>query len=114
MSDFEDWRKTFIMYGRILRKDGKVIDREYKDASEEERKIKEVNVSCYAFKASWLWENYKKIDKNKNSQKEYYLTDFWQIASDGTEKIETIKIPPEEALGANSKEELEILEKFTV
>ncbi len=112
VSDFDDWRKSFFKFGRILRKDGKIIDREFKDASEEEKNIKELNVSCYAFNAKWLWNNFIKIDNKKNAQKEYYLTDLWQIASENGEKIESIKIDPREALGVNSKEELEILENI--
>jgi bifunctional UDP-N-acetylglucosamine pyrophosphorylase / glucosamine-1-phosphate N-acetyltransferase len=72
-----------------------------------------VNAGCYVFEAKWLWENLKKI-KNENTQKEYYLTDLFQIAFEEGEKIETIKIDSREALGANSKEELEVLERFTV
>jgi bifunctional UDP-N-acetylglucosamine pyrophosphorylase/glucosamine-1-phosphate N-acetyltransferase len=110
--DFEDWRKAFIAFGRILRQENKVIGiREFKDASEEERLIKEVNAGCYMFKANWLWKNLTKI-KNDNIQNEYYLTDLFKIASEENEKIETVQIEPKEALGANTKEELEILEKF--
>jgi len=109
---FDDWYKPFLRFGRVLRKDGKIIDREFKDANEEEKNVKELNASCYAFDTKWLWDNFEKIDNKKNTQKEYYLTDLWQIASENGEKIETIKIDPREALGANSKEELEILEKL--
>jgi len=112
LPDFLDWREAFIKYGRIKRDGGKIIDREYKDATEEEKNITEVNVSLYAFNTKWLWENYKKINKEHNNQKEYYLTDLWQIASTNGDKIEIFHIDPAEALGANSKEELEILEKF--
>jgi bifunctional UDP-N-acetylglucosamine pyrophosphorylase/glucosamine-1-phosphate N-acetyltransferase len=110
--DFNDWHSVFTKFGRIIRDGGKIIDREWKDASFEERNIKELNISCYAFEAKWFWENYSKIDKNTNVQKEYYITDLWQIASENNEKVESISISPEEALGANSKEELEILEKM--
>lgn len=112
LPDYEDWRKAFLMYGRIIRKNGKIMDREYKDASEEERRIKEVNVSCFAFKARWLWENLENIDQNSNVQKEYYLTDLWEMASASGEKVESVQIDAKEALGANSQEELEILENM--
>ena len=84
---------------------------EFRDASEEERKIKEVNAGCYVFDAKWLWKNLDKI-KNENAQKEYYLTDLIKIAKGENEKVETVNIKPKEALGANTKEELEILENF--
>ena len=112
LPDFEDWRNSFIAFGRILRKDGKVQGiREFRDATEEERKITEVNAGCYIFNAQWLWQNLEKI-KNNNTQNEYYLTDLFKIASENGEKIETVKIENREALGANTKEELETLEKF--
>jgi bifunctional UDP-N-acetylglucosamine pyrophosphorylase / glucosamine-1-phosphate N-acetyltransferase len=112
--NFEDWYQAFWQYGRIIRFDDKIIDKEFKDASIAEKKIKELNVSCYAFEATWLWKNIRLLDKNLNSQKELYLTDLWQFASVNKEKIESIEISPEEALGANSKEELEMLEQFVV
>lgn len=112
--DFQDWRETLSKYGRIIRVGKKIIDREYADASAEEKQIKELNVSCYAFNAPWLWANIKKITKEKNTQKEFYITDLWQIASEEGEKIESVQMSPEEALGANSKEELEILEQIVV
>ncbi|MBP6060818.1 MAG: NTP transferase domain-containing protein [Candidatus Pacebacteria bacterium] len=111
--DFSDWRVVFTKFGRIIREDGKIVDREWKDASETERNIKELNISCYAFNAHWFWNNFSKIDKESNVQKEYYLTDLWQIASESNEKVESITIDPREALGADSKEELETLEKLT-
>ena len=98
----------------MLREDGEVASiREYKDASDVEKEVKEVNAGCYVFEASWLWKNLEKIN-NDNSQKEYYLTDLLKIAKDEKERIETVKISNQEALAANSKEELAILEKFGV
>ncbi|HAS80646.1 MAG: Bifunctional protein GlmU [Candidatus Nomurabacteria bacterium GW2011_GWE1_32_28] len=112
--DFDNWRKSFIAFGRIIRKNGEITAiREYRDASEEEKLIKEVNAGSYAFDAKWLWKNLEKIN-NKNIQNEYYLTDLLHIASLEKEKIEAIQIESHEALGANTKEELEILEEFVI
>ncbi|MFA4975091.1 MAG: NTP transferase domain-containing protein [Candidatus Paceibacterota bacterium] len=114
VSDFKDWRKGFLAFGRILRKDGKITGiREYKDANEKEKLIKEVNAGSYAFDAKWLWKNLEKV-KNNNIQNEYYLTDLLHLASKEGKKVEAIQIESHEALGANTKEELEILEKFAV
>lgn len=113
VQDFEDWRKGFQAYGRIIRDDSDnlVEIKEYKDATEKERNIKEVNAGCYIFDAEWLWKNLEKI-KNENAQKEYYLTDLLRIAKNDNEKIASITIDSREALGANTKEELQILEKL--
>lgn len=112
--DFLNWRKGFFGFGRILRENNKVIGiRECKDSTEKEKEITEINAGCYIFNAKFLWENLRKI-KNENAQNEYYLTDLLHIASREGEKIETVKIEPYEALGANTKEELEILENFSL
>ncbi|OIO29633.1 hypothetical protein COX93_00975 [Candidatus Nomurabacteria bacterium CG_4_10_14_0_2_um_filter_30_12] len=114
VSDFNDWRKAFIAFGRIIRKNGEITGIcEYRDASEKEKLIREVNAGSYVFDAKWLWENLEKI-KNNNIQNEYYLTDLLHLASKEKEKVEAIQIESHEALGANTKEELEILEKFAV
>lgn len=70
-------------YGRIVRDtEGSVIAIvEHKDATEEQRTIREINSGIYVFNKSDLFEGLKRITPN-NSQKEYYLTDvfdyFWK------------------------------------
>jgi bifunctional UDP-N-acetylglucosamine pyrophosphorylase/glucosamine-1-phosphate N-acetyltransferase/UDP-N-acetylglucosamine pyrophosphorylase len=70
-----------------------------------------VNPIFFCFNAEWLWEKIKTL-KTNNDQKQYYLTDLVGIATTEGYKIESINIDPKEALAANSKEELEILEKL--
>lgn len=113
LPDFEDWRSVFYnSFSRIIRdKNGKIMkDVQFRDASDEERKITEVNPIFFCFEANWLWSNLKKL-KTDNDQKQYYQTDLIKIAMEQGEKIESIHISPREGLAANSKEELEILEK---
>jgi UDP-N-acetylglucosamine diphosphorylase/glucosamine-1-phosphate N-acetyltransferase len=115
LPDFQDWREIFYAnFSRIIRdKNGKIVkDVQFKDANEEERKVTEVNPCYFCFEAKWLWKNLQTLQTD-NVQKEYYLTDLVKIAIQEKTKIESINIDPREALGANSKEELEILEKFT-
>src|SRR3989338_2200504 len=112
LPDFEDWRNVFYTnFSRIIRdKNGNIVkDIQFKDANEEEKKILEVNPCYFCFEAKWLWSKLKTLE-NTNTQKEYYLTDLVKIAMQEKIKIESISIASEEALGANSKEELEILE----
>jgi bifunctional UDP-N-acetylglucosamine pyrophosphorylase / glucosamine-1-phosphate N-acetyltransferase len=72
--DFEGWRSPFINFGRIERmKDGKIKSVEFKDCTEEQKKITELNPCIFCFKSEWLWENIKKLGK-ENAQGEYYLT----------------------------------------
>lgn len=114
VSNYDGEYKVFWTFARILRVNGAIVDiRDYRDASDEEKKIKEVNAGCYVFNAKWLWENLKKINK-ENIQGEYYLTDLLPIAFRDGEKVESINMDPREAMGANSKEELDILERLAV
>ena len=70
-------------YGRILRgEDGSVLGIvEEKDATDAQRKVKEINSGIYIFGSSHLYVALAHITTN-NVQKEYYLTDvfgyFWR------------------------------------
>lgn len=62
-------------YGRIVRENGKVTGIvEEKDASPEQRAIKEVNSAIYCFDTQALLRELPKLS-NANAQGEYYLTD---------------------------------------
>lgn len=85
---------------------------EHKDASEEQKNIKEVNVSCYCFDAKWLWENIDKLE-NQNTAKEYYLTDIIKIASKNGDKVASLIIENAfEGLGVNNEEQAEIIKSY--
>jgi len=114
LPDFKDWRINFVNFSRIIRdKNGKIVkDIQFKDANDEEIKITEVNPCYFCFDAPWLWKNLESL-KDDNAQKEYYLTDLIKIANTEKVEIESIEIEPHEALGANTKTELEILNRFS-
>jgi bifunctional UDP-N-acetylglucosamine pyrophosphorylase/glucosamine-1-phosphate N-acetyltransferase len=69
-------------YGRILRDaNGRVIAiREHKDASDEERAIREWNPGIYAFDAVFLQRELAKL-RADNAQGELYLTDLVSVAA---------------------------------
>ena len=68
-------------YGRILRRDGKVVGiREQKDCNDEERALIEWNPAVYAFRFGFLAAHLPKLTPN-NAQGELYLTDLIAIAS---------------------------------
>ncbi|ACK42063.1 Glucosamine-1-phosphate N-acetyltransferase [Dictyoglomus turgidum DSM 6724] len=100
-------------YGRVVRdKSGEVLKIvEEKDATEEEKKIKEINTSVYAFKWRELREVLQLL-KNDNAQGEFYLTDVIEIFNKRNLKIGTVVVDPVEVLGANTQEELSTLRKI--
>ncbi len=94
-------------YGRIKRHNHS-FDRvvEHKDATEEERKINEINTGVYVFKASELIASFKEL-KNDNAQNEYYLTDCLEIIKNkGLNVGVMIARDENEFLGINSKLQL--------
>ena len=113
VKDFEDWRKSFFNFGRIIRDiAGQIIAiREKKDCSPPELEIKEVNPGLYIFDAQWLCRNLGKLD-NKNAPGEYYLTDLVKLAMEQGHKINSIKIDPKECVGINTPEELLLAESL--
>lgn len=67
-------------YGRIVRNEDGLFDRivEQKDATDDERKVKEINAGIYCFDTQKLFASLANV-KNENSQGEYYLTDVPSI-----------------------------------
>lgn len=68
-------------YGRIIRGEEGWLERivEEKDASNEERLIREINTGIYCVRSAFLMEGLKEIGK-ENVQGEYYLTDLVEVA----------------------------------
>lgn len=100
-------------YGRIIRDSSSQVIGivEYKDASEEQKKIGEFNTGIWCFKSSALFEAIHRIDNN-NAQKEYYLTDTLSVLVSQGQKVEAVILEDlAQAAGINSQEQLADLEK---
>ncbi|MDR2428944.1 MAG: NTP transferase domain-containing protein [Candidatus Margulisbacteria bacterium] len=80
-------------YGRIVRNSTGYVERivEYRDATETEKAIREINSGIYCFNTAELFAALKQI-KNQNDQKEYYLTDVIGIMVGAGKKIGTLII----------------------
>ena len=79
-------------YGRVIRNAEGNVEKivEFKDASEEERKVREVNTGIYAFNNEALFEGLKLL-KNDNAQKEYYITDLVEILKGLGRTVKAVK-----------------------
>lgn len=100
-------------YGRIV-KNGDNVEAivEEKEASDEIKKIKEVNAGVYCFNSKELFKALEKIDNN-NEKGEYYLTDVIAINVKEGKKVRTYKLDDnDEILGINSKVELELANRI--
>ena len=97
-------------YGRIV-KDGNTISKivEEVDASDSERKIKEVNSGMYCFNKSFLLENIEKLDNN-NEQNEIYLTDLIEIAFQNKLDTVIVQVSEDTIKGVNSMSQLNEVE----
>lgn len=99
-------------YGRIFRDSNGNFENivEHRDATEEERKINEINPAIYIINSKILFDSLKKIT-TENDQKEYYLTDVFNFIP--KDKIGTVITEKElEVTGINSVEQLTEMEKI--
>jgi bifunctional UDP-N-acetylglucosamine pyrophosphorylase/glucosamine-1-phosphate N-acetyltransferase len=95
-------------YGRIVRDDADRVVRivEERDASGDERKIREVNSGIYCFALGPLFESLHQLAAD-NEQDEYYLTDLVAAYRRRDLPIETVKLESAAELrGVNSRVEL--------
>lgn len=95
-------------YGRIVKdSQGQLLKIvEEKDATEDIKKIKEINSGMYCFDAAELKRNLGKISNN-NAQGEYYLTELIEIAVAQNEKTGAFPVKNlDEIMGVNNRVQL--------
>ena len=79
---------------------------EQKDATDEQRRITEINTGCYAFDGPLLLSSLRKLQPN-NVQAEYYLTDCPRILMDEGHKVAaSCSLTIQEAIGVNNRVQL--------
>ena len=101
-------------YGRIIRTATGTVEKivEHKDATDEERKVREVNSGIYCFEAKELFDALAKVTCD-NAQGEYYLPDVLEILQKNGEKIWAVAADDyESTLGINSRVQLAGAEKI--
>lgn len=100
-------------YGRIVR-NGAQIEAivEQKDATEQEKEIREINTGTYCFDQQFL-QKYLSSLTTDNAQKEYYLTDLIKIANQNRLSVGGCQLEDfEESLGVNNRVQLSQAEQI--
>jgi bifunctional UDP-N-acetylglucosamine pyrophosphorylase/glucosamine-1-phosphate N-acetyltransferase len=100
-------------YGRVLRDSAGAIAAivEERDASEEQKRICEVNAGVYVASARFLFTALAGVN-NQNRQGEYYLPDIVALGLKQGERVETAEVENlREIIGVNTREELAAMEK---
>jgi len=95
-------------YGRVVRDEAgnflKIV--EQKDATEEERQLREINAGIYCFNTRKLFRALERV-RPTNSQGEYYLTDVPRILRDEHEQVTIYQHnDSREVSGVNTRAEL--------
>lgn len=101
-------------YGRVVRGNDGLFERivEQKDASDEQKEVKEINAGIYCFDAKKLFQALNGISNN-NAQGEYYLTDVPALLKDAGDDVAIFHhSEPREIEGINNKAQLADLERI--
>jgi bifunctional UDP-N-acetylglucosamine pyrophosphorylase/glucosamine-1-phosphate N-acetyltransferase len=101
-------------YGRILHDRDGWLERivEEKDATADERKVREINTGIYCIDAAFLRKGLKEIGR-ENAQGEYYLTDLVHIAGRKGLKCSAYEVKdPVEVMGINTRIDLAIADEM--
>src|SRR5262245_364365 len=94
-------------YGRVLRQRGRVTGIvEERDATDDQKKVTEINTSVYCFDGRRLWPALAEV-RADNDQGEYYLTDVLGILARAGARVEAVSVPEAaDALGVNDRKQL--------
>jgi bifunctional UDP-N-acetylglucosamine pyrophosphorylase / glucosamine-1-phosphate N-acetyltransferase len=101
------------LYGRIVRDDnGRLLDIvEYKEATPEQRAIREVNSGIFCYQTAWLLGHLDKLQP-RAGHGEYYLTDLVGLAAKENAITATCSCDEAEVLGINDRAQLAAAERL--
>ena len=101
------------LYGRIIRDgEGRLLDIvEYKEATAEQRAIREVNSGIFCYQTAWLLEHLDQLQP-RAGHGEYYLTDLVSIAAKENAITTTCSCAEAEVLGINDRAQLAAAERL--
>jgi bifunctional UDP-N-acetylglucosamine pyrophosphorylase/glucosamine-1-phosphate N-acetyltransferase len=99
-------------YGRVVRDLHGCVREivELKRATDEQRRIREVNSGVYCFDRQWLWPTLQVLPRNAAG--EFFLTDLIARASAQGREIATVDGPLDETMGINDRVQLAAAEQL--
>jgi bifunctional UDP-N-acetylglucosamine pyrophosphorylase/glucosamine-1-phosphate N-acetyltransferase len=100
-------------WGRIVRDGDGRVQRivEHKDATDHERRIREVNVGLYCVRAPLLFELLGRVQPD-NAQGEIYLTDIVELAAADGVPVADVSVEVAEVAQINTRRELAAVEQL--
>lgn len=101
-------------YGRVLREaDGSLrAIVEHRDATDEERRCREINPSYYCFRSDLLFTALAGVKRN-NAQGEYYLTDVPSMLKAQGHVVKVVDaVPPEDVHSVNDPQQLALVDRL--
>lgn len=104
--------EQYTDFGRVVRdRNGRVREIvEVKRATEEQKRINEVNSGVYCFDRAWLWSTLQALPRNASG--EYYLTDLVGIAGAQDRVVMTVTGTLDETIGINDRVQLAAAEQL--
>lgn len=101
-------------YGRIIRNENGDVAKivEHKDATDEERLVKEINTGTYCFDNEALFRTIEQVS-NDNVQGEYYLPDVIEILKNQGETVAAYQTDNFKKRSASTTESLFLKQKDT-
>jgi bifunctional UDP-N-acetylglucosamine pyrophosphorylase/glucosamine-1-phosphate N-acetyltransferase len=101
-------------YGRVIRDVRGMAVRvvEEKDATDEEREIREVNTGIYCVEAEFLWRSLRRVGA-ANAQGELYLPDLVAMAA-ARGSVAAVEVPAAVAAGVNDRVQLALVGRALV
>ena len=94
-------------YGRVVRRTDGTVERivEERDATDQERRIDEINAGVYVFHAARLVEVIDRVDRD-NEQREYYLPDVVALLREQGATVAAVTTDEDEVLGVKTRADL--------
>ncbi len=101
-------------YGRVIRDNTNAFQAiiEQKDATPQQKQVREINTGYYCFQSNHLFESLANIT-NTNNQGEFYLTDVPGILKQAGRTVAIVgNAPPQEVMGVNTPQQLDEVDRI--